>query len=131
MTRGSRVTVSGGPSAILAPASSTKMWSETSITAGMSCSTRRMVTPSRRTSRGDAPGRHPGDRPAAVADLARAHRVIAGDQVEEGRLAGAVRADQAADRPLRDGEADIVGGDEAAEALRHVDDLEDRRAHRL
>ncbi len=37
--------------------------------------------------------------------------------IEEGRLAGAVRADEADDRPARDREVDVVDCDEAAELL--------------
>ncbi len=41
----------------------------------------------------------------------------AGDDVEEGGLAGAVRADEADDRALRDVEVDRAHGDQAAEPL--------------
>ena len=51
--------------------------------------------------------------------------IDAGDDVEEGRLAGAVRPDEADDRALRDVEVDVVDGDQAAEPLRDV-----RRASR-
>ena len=43
-----------------------------------------------------------------------------GHHVEEGRLAGPVRADDAVDRALRDGEVDRVDGDQAAEPLRQA-----------
>ena len=59
-------------------------------------------------------------------DLAGRRRVEAGDHVEEGRLAGAVRADQADDRALRDREVDLVDRDQAAEALGDLAGLEDR-----
>ena len=47
----------------------------------------------------------------------RRRRVDAGEHVEEGRLAGAVRADQADDRASRHREVDVVAGDQAAELL--------------
>ena len=50
-------------------------------------------------------------------DLAGCRIVDAGDDVEERRLAGTVRADEADDRLLRDREVDVVDGDEPAEAL--------------
>ena len=53
-------------------------------------------------------------------DPARGRVVDAGDDVEERRLAGAVRADEADDRALRDVEADVVDRHEAAEPLRDV-----------
>ena len=58
-------------------------------------------------------------------DLPLRRLVHAGDHVEERRLAGAVRADQADDRALRDHEVDVRHGDEAAELLAHPDRLED------
>ena len=50
-------------------------------------------------------------------DASRGRLVDARDHVEERRLAGAVRADQADDRVPRDREVDVVDGDEAAELL--------------
>src|SRR2546422_600426 len=50
------------------------------------------------------------------------------DQVEERRLAGAVRADDGVDRSLADREGDVVDGDEAAERLAYSLDLEYGRA---
>jgi hypothetical protein len=52
---------------------------------------------------------------------------VTGDEVEEGRLAGAVRADQARDRPVRDGEGDVVDGGDPTEAPRQAANLENRR----
>ena len=53
--------------------------------------------------------------------ICAAGRVVdAGDDVEERRLAGAVRPDQADDRALRDREVDAVDRDQAAEALGHA-----------
>ena len=43
-----------------------------------------------------------------------------GDDVEERRLAGAVRPDDADDRALRDVEVDVADGDQAAETLGHA-----------
>ena len=58
-------------------------------------------------------------------ELARVGPVEPRDHVEERRLAGAVRADQADDLPLLDVERDVVDRDDAAEAAR---DVADRRA---
>ena len=44
----------------------------------------------------------------------------AGQQIEAGRLAGAVRADEADDLALVDGEVDVVDGGESAEVLGEV-----------
>ena len=52
-------------------------------------------------------------------------RVVAGDAVEEGGLAGAVGADQPDDLAEADVEADVGVGGEAAEVLGDVLDLED------
>ena len=53
-------------------------------------------------------------------DLAGGRLVHAREHVEERRLARAVRADQAHDRPVGDREVQIVDGDEPAELLAHV-----------
>src|ERR687884_115471 len=55
--------------------------------------------------------------PAVEDHGARRRLVDARQHVEEGRLAGAVRADQADDRAARNEEVDVVDGDEAAELL--------------
>ena len=52
--------------------------------------------------------------------------VDARQHVEERRLAGAVRADQARDRALLDREVDVVDRDEAAELLAQPRDVEQR-----
>src|SRR5439155_14247128 len=49
----------------------------------------------------------------------------ADDDVEERRLAGAVRADEADDRALRDLEVDLANRDQTAEGLRYLACLED------
>ena len=49
--------------------------------------------------------------------------------VEERRLAGAVRADQRDDRAARDREVDVVRGDEAAELLPQLGDLDQVVSH--
>ena len=58
----------------------------------------------------------------------------ADDDVEERRLAGAVRADEADDRALRDLEVDLANRDQTAEGLRDLPCLEDElgglRGHR-
>ena len=61
-------------------------------------------------------------------DLAGGRLVEAGQDVEERRLPGAVRADDADDRLLLDVEADVVERDQPLEGLRHVADGENRRA---
>ena len=64
---------------------------------------------------------------AVERDLARLGPVEARDDVEGGRLAGAVGADQAGDLALLHRERDVVEGDDAAEAARDVAELEERR----
>ena len=76
------------------------------------------------------PDRAGDHRPAADGDPPGGRVVDPGDDVEERRLAGAVRADQADDRALGDVEADVVDGDEAAEPLRDVLGAEQDRALR-
>ena len=53
----------------------------------------------------------------------------AGDEIEQGRLAGAVRPDDGGDAIARGGEADAVDGAQAAEADREIARLEHRRGH--
>ena len=60
--------------------------------------------------RGDA-----GDVAALQHHLAAIRLRVPGDQIEERRLAGAVRADDGGDAPLLDVQAHVVGGDEARE----------------
>src|SRR5207248_5538501 len=59
----------------------------------------------------------PGHVMAVEDDPPRGRLVDAREHVEEGRLAGAVRPDQRDDRPARDGEVDVVRGDQTAEHL--------------
>ena len=82
----------------------------------------------RHAERRDLVRRARGDVDVLEEDPARGRLVDAGQDVEEGRLAGAVRADQADDRAARDREVDVVHGDEAAELLAHLDRLEQRLA---
>ena len=65
------------------------------------------------------------------ADRAALAAVEAGDHVEERGLAGAVGPDQRGDRALLDVEGGAVHGQDAAEALDELIDLEDRRDRRL
>ena len=58
-------------------------------------------------------------------DLSRVVREIAGDQVEEGGLAGAVRPDDRAQIALGHGEVHAVHGLDAAEMLLESDGAED------
>ena len=57
---------------------------------------------------------------AVEGDLALVRLVQPGDQVEERRLARAVRADQADDLALAGVKRDVVDGDDPAEPPRHV-----------
>ena len=59
-------------------------------------------------------------------DLARVRPVDAGDEVEDRRLAGAVRADHADDLALVDVQVEPVDDAQAAERLRHAPELEQR-----
>ena len=52
--------------------------------------------------------------------LARARRHVTGQAVEEGRLAGAVRPDQADDFTLRDRQAGVAHGEESAKLAGYV-----------
>ena len=72
----------------------------------------------RRAARSRATAAHRCARPSRR-DLAARRRQHAGDEVEGGRLAGAVRADQAEDLAGPDLEADVVDRDQAAEFLAH------------
>ena len=67
-------------------------------------------------------GGMPGDLGPVEHDRARRRLVDAREQVEERRLAGAVRPDQRDDRAARDREVDVVGRDEAAELLAELRD---------
>ena len=69
----------------------------------------------------DHPARRGAQGRAAVEDdVAGVEPVEPGDDVERRRLAGAVRADEPGDRPLRDVQGDVVEGDDPAEAKRRV-----------
>jgi hypothetical protein len=59
-------------------------------------------------------------------DPARQRTVESGDQVEHGRLAGAVGADQREDLSIADLDAELAQGGEAAEADREIFDAEHR-----
>jgi hypothetical protein len=62
----------------------------------------------------------------AVEDHSAGRRLVdPGEDVEERRLARAVRADEADDRAARNDEVDIVDRDQASELLAHLDGLED------
>src|SRR6478672_5045331 len=66
------------------------------------------------------------DRPPVEDDVAPVEPVEAGDRVEGGRLAGAVRSDQPRDRPFGDLEGDVVERDDPAEAQSRVVEREER-----
>jgi hypothetical protein len=72
----------------------------------------------------DAVGSRVCDVLAFEEDPARRRPVQAGEHVEEGRLAGAVRTDDRDDRFLGDVEADVVDCRQAAERLRDRERLE-------
>ena len=78
--------------------------------------------------RGDAVRRHVGDVGAVEDQLAAGRLVDAAHQVEDGGLAGAVRADDGEDLALLDGEAHAVDRLDAAEVDRQPVRLEE--AHR-
>src|SRR4029077_20064899 len=66
-----------------------------------------------------------GDVAALEHDATLGRREDAGDRVEQGRLARAIRADQREHLAALRVERHIIHGDEAAEPLRHVLDLQD------
>src|SRR5690348_12451616 len=68
---------------------------------------------------GDAIGAKPDDAPAVEQEFARARLDQTGDDIEEGGFARPVRADEAGDRALLDGEIDIGKGSQSVEALRN------------
>ena len=76
---------------------------------------------------GDGVRADAGDRRAAEQDLAAGRPQLAGQALEEGALARAVRPDHAAQLDLLQGEVDMVDGDDAAEAHRQSPGLEERR----
>src|SRR5262249_12325296 len=61
-------------------------------------------------------------------DLPRIGALEAGDDPQQGRLAGAARAEQRRERALRDLQRDVVEGEERAEALRDVTNLDRHQA---
>ena len=69
---------------------------------------------------------HAGDVAALEDDLAGGRRDLAGQHLEEGGLAGAVGADDAAQLAVVDGEVDVAVGDQAAIALGQAGRLQDR-----
>src|SRR3984957_9124997 len=75
----------------------------------------------------DVVGLVAGDVGAGEHDAAGVRREDAVDQVEQGRLAGAVRPDQAEDLALAHLEREVAHGLQAAEALAHLGEREDRR----
>ena len=72
---------------------------------------------------GDA---HAGDVAALEHDRAGRRRHLAGQHLEEGALARAVRADDAAQLAVLDGEVDVAVGDQAAVVLGQAGRLQDR-----
>ena len=74
--------------------------------------------------------RQAGDVVAIEPDRAGARLQRAGEQVDQGRLAGAVRADQRVAGAELDLERDLVGGNDAAEALDEAARLEHGRSLR-
>src|SRR5205085_1647156 len=67
------------------------------------------------------------DRAAVVDNAPGIERLVAADDVEERGLAGAVRADQRADRPGRDAKVDVRHRAQVAEGARNALELEARR----
>src|SRR6202034_1973428 len=70
-----------------------------------------------------------GDRPFAEPDLARVRALVAGDDVEQGGLAGAVRPDQAGHGAFLDGDRRAVERLDAAVGL-HQPVRAQQRGHR-
>ena len=66
---------------------------------------------------GDCRRPRPGDFAPVVEDLPACGREEMREQVEAGRLAGAVRSDERMDRPAADRERHVLDGDEALELL--------------
>ena len=75
-----------------------------------------------------ASGGRAGDVRAGEDDPAGVRRLEAGDQVEQRRLAGAVRADHRGDAAVDDLQIDRIDGDQPAEPPRHVLQREQRHA---
>ncbi len=76
---------------------------------------------------GDEMGREPRDQLAVETHLAPRRLHERRDQLEDGRLAGAVGADDRQDRVRLDVERDFVDRGQAAEALGEVANFQDRR----
>ena len=74
-------------------------------------------------------GGEPVDAQPGEADLPRIGRQRARDEVEEGRFAGAVRADEPADLALGKYQVEAVEGQHAPEPLGETPDLEKRSGH--
>ena len=75
---------------------------------------------------GDLRGPREGDVPALIEDRALGRSQELGQQVEEGRLAGAVGADQGMDLPATHLQVNLVNGDETAEVLTQASGFEDQ-----
>jgi hypothetical protein len=78
---------------------------------------------------GEAIRRCVGDVVAGVDDAAVARRQEAGDDREQGGLAGPVRTDQSGDAPRQSDERSPVQGEQTAEALGDILDLEQWLSH--
>ena len=76
-----------------------------------------------------AVGRQRGDVVAVETDAAGVGRDLAGELADQRGLAGAVRADDGVQLARRHVERDVVGGDDAAEALAQAVDLQQRLSH--
>src|SRR5437762_13749362 len=78
---------------------------------------------------GEAIWRCAGDVVAGVNDAAVARRQETGDDREQGGLAGPVRTDQCGNAPRKSGERSPVHGEQTAEALGDIPDLEQGFSH--
>src|SRR5207247_5259980 len=74
----------------------------------------------------DRMARQPRDRLSHEVDLACRWRLLAGDEIEERRFAGAVRTHEAAQLTRIDAQVKVVGRGETAEALDQGLRLQDR-----
>src|SRR5690606_13074625 len=72
--------------------------------------------------------RHLGDVTAVQFDRAAVRLFETGDHAQQGRLAGSARAEERGQATARDVDAYVVQGDEVAEALRHVFNLDAHQA---
>src|SRR5690242_12641727 len=79
----------------------------------------------------DAVRRHASDIAAVEENLAGGRLQMAGDEIEQGRLAGAVRPDDRSDLPFRHGKAHLGHGAKAGEGFAETADLQHQAVFHL